>query len=419
MQSDRIIAFVMAGGQGARLQPLTAARSKPSVPFGSRYRIVDFVLSNLVNSQIQTIYLLVQYKSQSLIEHVRKAWTISPLFQNQFVTVVPPQMRIGEHWFQGTADAVHQNLNLIEEHRPDLVAVFGADHIYRMDIRQMVDFHKERNADVTIAALPVPIRDARGFGVIAADTEGRIQAFEEKPAHPTPMASDPTHAFASMGNYIFNTEVLTRALIEAQEAGETDFGQHVLPRLLRTHRLFAYDFATNEIPGIQPYETRVYWRDVGNIDAYFEAHKDVLGAEPTFDMFNPQWPIYSSAYQGPVARVLGGTLKNSLLGAASVVHEGTQISNSIIRREAVIEDDAVLEDCIVMDYVRVCRGARLRNVIIDRHNIIEAGDVIGYDNAQDRQRYTVSAKGVTVVPSGRVSYFARDTWGSGRGGYSE
>jgi len=419
MLNDRIIGFVMAGGQGARLQPLTAARSKPSVPFGARYRIVDFVLSNLVNSQIQTIYLLVQYKSQSLIEHVRKAWTISPLFQNQFVTVVPPQMRIGEHWFQGTADAVHQNLNLIEEHRPDLVAVFGADHIYRMDIRQMVDFHRQRNADVTIAALPVPLSDARGFGVIAADVEGRIHAFEEKPVNPTPLASDPTQAFASMGNYIFNTEVLTRALIEAQEAGETDFGQHVLPRLLRTHRLFAYDFATNEIPGIQPYETRVYWRDVGNIDAYFEAHKDVLGAEPTFDMFNPQWPVYSSSYQGPVARVLGGSLKNSLLGAATVIHDGVQISNSIIRREAVIEEDVILEDCIVMDYVRVCRGARLRNVIVDRHNIVEAGDVIGFDTEQDRQRYTVSAKGVTVVPSGRVSYFARDTWGSGRGGYSE
>lgn len=419
MQTDRIIAFVMAGGQGSRLQPLTAARSKPSVPFGSRYRIVDFVLSNLVNSQIQTIYLLVQYKSQSLIEHVRKAWTISPLFQNQFVTVVPPQMRIGEHWFQGTADAVHQNLNLIEEHRPDLVAVFGADHIYRMDIRQMVAFHRERDADVTIAALPVPLRDARGFGVIAADADGHIHAFEEKPANPTPLASDPSHAFASMGNYIFTTEVLVRALREAQEAGETDFGQHVLPRLLRTHRLFAYDFATNEIPGIQPYETRVYWRDVGNIDAYFETHKDVLGTEPIFDMFNPQWPIYSSGYQGPVARVIGGTLKNSLLGAATIIHEGSEITNSIIRREAVIEEDVVLEDCIVMDYVRVCRGARLRNVIVDRHNIIEAGDVIGYDSERDRQRYTVSPKGVTVVPSGRVSYFARDTWGSGRGGYSE
>jgi glucose-1-phosphate adenylyltransferase len=419
MQSDRIIAFVMAGGQGSRLQPLTAARSKPSVPFGARYRIVDFVLSNLVNSQIQTIYLLVQYKSQALIEHVRKAWTISPLFQNQFVTVVPPQMMIGEHWFQGTADAVHQNLNLIEEHRPDLVAVFGADHIYRMDIRQMVEFHKGRNADVTIAALPVPLRDARGFGVIAADAEGRIQAFEEKPANPTAMASDPNQAFASMGNYVFTTDVLTRALWEAQEAGETDFGQHVLPRLLRTHRLFAYDFATNEIPGIQPYETRVYWRDVGSIDAYFEAHKDVLGAEPTFDMFNPQWPVFSSGYQGPVARVLGGTLKNSLLGAATVIHDGSEITNSIIRREAVIEEDVILEDCIIMDYVRVCRGARLRNVIVDRHNVVEAGDVIGFDSERDRQRYTVSAGGVTVVPSGRVSYFARDTRGSGRGGYAE
>lgn len=415
MQSDRIIAFVMAGGQGSRLQPLTAARSKPSVPFGARYRIVDFVLSNLVNSQIQTIYLLVQYKSQSLIEHVRKAWTISPLLQNQFVTVVPPQMLSGEHWFQGTADAVHQNINLIEEHRPELVAVFGADHIYRMDIRQMVAFHKEMNADVTIASLPVPLADARGFGVIAANSDGRIQAFEEKPAHPTPMASDPSKAFASMGNYIFSTEVLTKALREAQEAGETDFGQHVLPRLLRTHRLYAYDFATNEVPGIQPYEDQVYWRDVGNIDAYFDAHKDVLGEEPTFDMFNPQWPVFSSGYQGPVARVLGGTLKNTLLGAAAMIHEGSRLTNSIIRREAVIEEDVELEDCIIMDYVRVCRGARLRRVIVDRHNIVEAGDVIGFDTEKDRQRYTVSQGGVTVIPSGRVSYFARDTRGSGHG----
>ncbi len=419
MQTDRIIAFVMAGGQGARLQPLTAARSKPSVPFGSRYRIVDFVLSNLVNSQMQTIYLLVQYKSQSLIEHVRKAWTISPLVKDQFVTVVPPQMRSGEHWFQGTADAIHQNINLIEEHRPDLVVVFGADHIYRMDIRQMVDLHKARNADVTIAALPVPLKDATGFGVIAANAEGRIHAFEEKPANPTPLASDPTQAFASMGNYVFNTEVLLQALRDTKEAGENDFGHHVLPRLLNTHRLYAYDFSTNIIPGIQPYEQRVYWRDLGTIDAYFDAHHDVLGAEPTFDVFNPEWPIYSSSYQGPVARILGGEVKNSLLGAATVIHDGSRISNSIIRREAVIEEDVVLEDCIIMDYVRVCRGARLRRVIVDRHNIIEAGDTIGYDPEIDRQRYTVSAGGVTVMPSGQVSYFARDIRGSRRGGYGE
>lgn len=419
MKNDRIIAFVMAGGQGSRLQPLTAARSKPSVPFGSRYRIVDFVLSNLVNSQIQTIYLLVQYKSQSLIEHVRKAWSISPLLPNQYVTVVPPQMRTGEHWFEGTADAIHQNINLIEEHRPDLVVIFGADHIYRMDIRQMVDFHRERNADVTIAALPVPLKDAQGFGVIAAESDGRIHAFEEKPANPTPLAADPTKAFASMGNYIFSTEVLLKALRDTKEAGETDFGQHVLPRLLRTHRLFAYDFATNVVPRIQPYEERVYWRDLGTIDAYFEAHQDVLGVEPVFDMFNPEWPIYSSRYQGPVARIIGGEITNSLLGSASVVHPGARISDSIIRREAVIEQDVVLENCVIMDYCRISRGARLRNVIVDRHNFIEAGQVIGYDPDQDRQRYTVTPGGVTVIPAGRVSYFARDVAGSRSGGYGE
>ncbi|AFL76137.1 glucose-1-phosphate adenylyltransferase [Thiocystis violascens] len=419
MQNERIIAFVMAGGQGSRLQPLTTGRSKPSVPFGARYRIVDFVLSNLVNSQIQTIYLLVQYKSQSLIEHVRKAWTISPLLQSQFVTVVPPQMMTGEHWFQGTADAVNQNINLIEEHRPDLVAVFGADHIYRMDIRQMVAFHRERKADVTIAALPVPLREASSFGVIAADAEGRVRAFEEKPAHPTPLPADPTQAFASMGNYIFDANVLLKALKETQEAGETDFGQHVLPRLLRTHRLYAYDFATNRVPGILPYETQVYWRDLGTIDAYFEAHQDVLGYEPVFDMFNPDWPVYSSGYQGPVARVLGGEIRNSLLGAATMIHEGAKISNSIIRRETVIEEDVVLEDCVVMDYVRIGRGARLRRVIVDRHNIIEAGDRIGFDTARDRQRFHVSEGGVTVIPMGSVSYFARDNRGSGRGGYAE
>lgn len=419
MQNDRIIAFVMAGGQGSRLQPLTTGRSKPSVPFGSRYRIVDFVLSNLVNSQIQTIYLLVQYKSQSLIEHVRKAWTISPLLQNQFVTVVPPQMMSGEHWFQGTADAVNQNINLIEEHRPGLVAVFGADHIYRMDIRQMVDFHRERQADVTIAALPVPLHEASSFGVIAADETGRIQAFEEKPANPTPMPSNPEMAFASMGNYIFSTDVLLQALHETQQAGETDFGQHVLPRLLRTHRLFAYDFATNRIPGVQPYETAVYWRDVGNLDAYFDAHHDVLGAEPVFDVFNPEWPIYSSSYQGPVARVLGGQIENTLLGAATMIHKGASIRNSIIRREAVIEEDVVLEDCIIMDYVRVSRGARLRRVIVDRHNIIAPGDEIGFDRARDAERFQVSPGGVTVVPQGQVGYFARDIRGSGRRGYSE
>lgn len=419
MPTERLIAFVMAGGEGSRLQPLTAPRSKPAVPFGSRYRIIDFVLSNLINSGIRSIYLLVQYKSQSLIEHVRQAWVLSPLQQNQFVTVVPPQMREGDSWFQGTADAVNQNLNLIEVHNPTHVAVFGADHIYRMDIRQMLEFHRQREADVTVSALPVPLADATGFGVIATDPRGRILEFQEKPAQPKAMPHDPTRAFASMGNYLFNTEVLVKALREARQRGETDFGRHVLPRLMETHQLFAYDFASNRIPGVNPYEEPMYWRDVGTLDAYFAAHKDVLGAEPRFDMFNPQWPIYSSAYQGPVARIIGGQIQNSLLGAATMVHDHTRIRDSIIRREAVIEEDVELDECIIMDYVRVGRGSRLRRVIVDRHNLIEPGTRIGFDPERDRQRYPVSPGGVVVVPLGPANYYARGSRGSGGPGYAE
>jgi dTDP-glucose pyrophosphorylase len=323
---DRIIAFVMAGGQGSRLQPLTSARSKPSVPFGSRYRLVDFVLSNLVNSQIRTIYLLVQYKSQSLIEHVRKAWTISPLLKDQFVTVVPPQMRYGESWFQGTADAVHQNINLIEEHAPDYVVVFGADHIYRMDIQQMVDFHKEREADVTIAALPVPIADAKGFGVIAADGEGRIEAFQEKPANPSPLPDDPNSAYASMGNYVFSAKVLIEALEAAQQAGETDFGGHVLPRCWR------------KVSGCSPTTS-----PATSSRASSPTRKRSTGATsapstptspPTRTSSAPSRPSTPSTRTGPSTPATtrgrwrgcsAPELDNALLGAASVVHENARL----------------------------------------------------------------------------------------------
>lgn len=416
--SENIIAFVMAGGQGSRLQPLTANRSKPSVPFGARYRIIDFVLSNLINSGIRTIYLLVQYRSQSLIEHVRKAWSLSPLLQNQFVTVVPPQMMEGEHWFQGTADAVYQNRELLLRHAPDMVAVFGADHIYRMDIRQMIRFHREREADATVSALPVPIQEASAFGVIDTNSRGLIQAFQEKPANPPPMPDNTAMAYASMGNYLFNTDVLLEGLVAAEQHGETDFGQHVLPRLMRNHKLYAYDFGTNRIPGIKPYEDPSYWRDVGNIDAYFAAHHDVLGLEPVFDAFNPQWPIYSSSYQGPVARIIGGEVTNTVLGAAAVISDGVKIRNSIVRREAFIEEDVELEDCIIMDYVRIGKGARLRRVIVDRHNHIEPGTRIGFDRTQDEKLYTVSPGGVVVVPQGMINYYARESHADGPG-YSE
>ncbi|RUQ33970.1 MAG: glucose-1-phosphate adenylyltransferase [Candidatus Competibacteraceae bacterium] len=402
MKKPKILAFVMAGGEGSRLQPLTADNSKPSLPFGSRYRIVDFVLSNLLNSGIQAIYMLVQYKSQSLIEHVRKAWVVSPMRNEEFVTVVPPQMMRGGDWFQGTADAVYQNINLIQLHDPDLVIVFGADHIYRMDIQQMVDFHYERAADVTVAALPVPIADASAFGVIAADHAGRVSEFQEKPANPAPMPSDPTRSYASMGNYLFDAKILVQALKEANQRGEHDFGHNVLPKLKETHRLFAYDFATNKVPGTKPYEEQAYWRDVGTLDAYFEAHQDLLGLNPRFDMFNPQWRIFSSNYQGPVARLLDAQVHNSVIAAGSMVRQAS-LRNSLIRREVIIEDDVELEDCVIQDYVWIKRGSRLRRVIVGQYNVIEEGSRIGFDPEIDRQRYTVTADGITVVAPGEVT----------------
>ncbi|MCG6943176.1 MAG: glucose-1-phosphate adenylyltransferase, partial [Thiohalocapsa sp.] len=393
--ASQVMAMVMAGGQGARLMPLTEKRSKPAVPFGSRYRIVDFVLSNLVNSGIYTIYILVQYKAQSLIEHIRKAWTISPLFPDQFVTVVPPQMLRGPAWFSGTADAVRQNIELIEHQHPELVLVLGADHVYRMDLNQMIAFHQEREAEVTVAALPVPIEQSSSFGVIAADADGRIRGFEEKPARGAPMPGDPTRVYASTGNYVFNAACLVRALRNAERHGETDFGKHVLPRMLDAHCVYAYNFADNAIPGLKSYEEQAYWRDVGTIDAYFEAHQDVLGGAPRLDMFNPQWPVFSSNYQGPVARVLRGEIDNSLLGAATVI-ENARVRNSIVRREAVIEEGAEIDDCIIMDYARIGRGAKLRRAIIDRHNFIEPGTRIGFDPEADRRDWTVTPSGIVV-----------------------
>ena len=415
---EKVMAFVMAGGEGARLRPLTGDRCKPAVPFGSRYRIVDFVLSNLVNSDIRSIYLLVQYKPQSLIEHIRKAWTVSTLFSDQFVTVVPPQMTKEHTLFGGTADAVYQSLNLMEMHKPDLVAVFGADHIYRMDVRQMVRQHCEHDADVSVAALPVPLDQVSSFGIIETDSAGRITAFHEKPRQAKPMPGNPDRAFASMGNYLFKASVLREALEEANRAGETDFGHHVLPRLLKTHRMFAYDFATNDVPGTKSYEEKGYWRDVGTLDAYFDAHLDVLGLEPRFDAFNPQWPIYSSHYQGPTARVVRGQLDNVLLGAATIVSEA-KVKNSILRREVVVEAGAEIEDCVIMDYVRIGRGARLKGVIVDRHNAIPAGAEIGYDHARDQEAgYHITEGGMVVVPLGDVRYFSREERRTG-GGYSE
>jgi len=402
----KLLTIVMAGGEGSRLHPLTAEHSKPSVPFGGRYRIVDFVLSNLINSGIHAIYLLVQYKSQSLIEHARKAWVVSPTLPAQFVTVVPPQMRQGVEWFQGTANAVFQNINLIYEHNPDLVIVFGADHIYRMDVRQMVHFHQEHQADVSVAALPVPLNEASAFGIIATDAENRVLEFQEKPDQPSPMPHDSERAYASMGNYIFNAQVLLDTLKESQDRGETDFGHHILPRLLKTHRVYAYDFSTNRVPGVRSYEENSYWRDVGTLDTYFEAHQDLLGSKPRFDIFNPNWPIYSSNYQGPATRLIDSAIDNCVLASGSYLH-GAKVKNSIIRREVFLERDVEIEDCLIMDYVRIRQGTRLRRTIVGSYNVIEANTRIGHDPESDKKNYSVSPNGIVVVPPGEISQAKR------------
>jgi glucose-1-phosphate adenylyltransferase len=395
----KVLAMVLAGGQGSRLHPLTAERSKPSVPFGSRYRIADFVLSNLVNSEIRSIYLLVQYKSQSMIEHVNKAWGHSHSFPGEFVSIVPPQMLKGQEWFQGTADAISQNINLIKHHTPDMVAVFGADHIYRMDVRQMVEFHEEKSAHASVAAIPVPLDIARGFGIIDTAADGRITGFLEKPAVPPPMPGDPTRAYGSMGNYLFDTNVLVEALLEAKQRGETDFGTHILPRLINTHRIYAYNFADNRIPGIRDYEEPAYWRDVGTLDAYYAAHRDVLGEEQRFNLFNPQWFINSSNYQGPSPRIVNGEIEDAVIGAGSLI-KGGRIRRSILRREVIVEPDVEVEDSIIMDYAIIRRGTRLKRVIVDRYNEIAPNTAIGFDPAADRARYTVSDGGIVVLAKG-------------------
>lgn len=399
MAHPKVLAFILAGGKGERLFPLTVFRSKPAVPFGGRYRIVDFVLSNMVNSHIYSIYLLVQYKSQSLIEHIRQNWVLSAFIKDHFVTVVPPQMHMGPEWFQGTADAVFQNVNLIRQHNPGLVIVFGADHIYRMDVRQMIDFHLERDAHVTVAARPVPIEQASAFGVILTDSEKRITGFQEKPKNPVPIPDDPKRAYVSMGNYIFNRDVLLDALSRAQRKKQHDFGAHVIPALVDTKKVFAYNFETNIIPGTMDYEEKGYWRDVGTISSFFEAHMDMLSDSPVFQLENKLWTIHPSSYEGSAVKILKGNIRNSIIAEGTVIHRA-KIRNSIIRSGVVIENDVRVEDCIIMDHAVLRKGCSLRKVIVDKLNVVNEGEQIGFNPDMDRFRCHIDSSGIAIIPRG-------------------
>jgi len=398
-----VLAFILAGGKGERLFPLTRDRSKPAVPFGGKYRIVDFVLSNFVNSGIYALYVLVQYKAQSLIEHLRQGWRLGAL-PDHFVIAVPPQMRRGETWYQGTADAVYQNLNLLRDFHPDIVAIFGADHIYRMDIGQMLAFHLERGADVTVAALAVPVERATGFGILEVERDQRVIGFEEKPARPLTIPGDPARALSSMGNYLFTREVLVEALLDdAQRGGDHDFGRSIIPELVPRARVYAYPFSENQVPGVRPYEEKGYWRDVGTIAAYFEANMDLLGAQPRLDLDNPRWPIHTSAYPGPSACIHGGEVEDVLIGEGSCLTRAS-VRRSILGRNVRVEPRAVIEESLVMDHTVVQEGARLRRVIVDRYNTIESGLSIGEDPAQDARRFVVDPSGIVVLARGPTRF---------------
>lgn len=402
-----VLAFVMAGGEGSRLFPLTQHRCKPSVPFNGKHRVVDFVLSNLVNSDICSVYLLVQYKSQALIEHVRQSWTMARFIPDHFITVVPPQMRDGPEWFRGTADSVWQNLHLIETHRPDYVAVFGADHVYRMDVRQMLDAHIAAHADVSVATLPVSLEKCSQFGIVETDADLMVREFREKPKMAVPMPGRPTHALASMGNYIFSTDVLLDELKRAHRNGERDFGGDILPRMAKSHRVLAYDFTTNHVPGLAEFEDPHYWRDVGTIEAYFEAHFDTLGAKPRFRMSNPAWPVYASQDPSESAQIESGVLTRSVVGSGCVVNNA-RLDHAMLRSSVTVCEDAQLSHCIVMERTTIGRGTRITRAIIDQDNDIPAGEVIGGDRERDSKRFHVSDTGIVVVPRG---YFRRHAAG--------
>jgi glucose-1-phosphate adenylyltransferase len=396
----KFLAFVLAGGEGTRLYPLTDMRCKPAIPFGGRYRLVDFVLSNLVNSQIFSTYLLVQYKSQALIEHLHKAWEMSPMLVEQFITEVPPQRCSGsDDWFQGTADAVYQNRSLIDQHQAEVVLVLGSDHIYRMDIRQLLDFHINQQADVTVAVKSVPKNEAERYGNIEIDESSRITGFHEKPQQPVLIPNAPDRVLASMGIYVFRADILREALHAVNREGGTDFGQHVLPWLVDNQRAMAYDMANNHVPGVKPYEEKGYWCDVGTIGSYKRAHDDILGLEPRFDMFNPQWPIRTYRYDGPATKVGRLRVDNCLLGAGCLI-EDAKLKNSVVGLEVMIEKGVEIENCIILDYVKIEQGCKIRNVIIDRYNVIPAGTEIGFDTEKDRANYFLDDSGIVVVPCG-------------------
>ncbi|CAN5588946.1 glucose-1-phosphate adenylyltransferase [soil metagenome] len=398
-----VLVIVLAGGEGKRMLPLTNDRAKPAVPFGGTYRLIDFALSNFANARYLKIVVLTQYKSHSLDRHISQTWRFSTLLDN-YVTPVPAQMRRGPQWFQGSADAIYQNLNLIYDESPDIVCVFGADHIYRMDPRQMVDHHIETDAGVTFAAIPVPKHEAVDFGVIEADDQGKIVEFHEKSPNPPTMVGDDTRCLASMGNYVFDTQTLID-VVTPRDDQYTDLGSHVIPALTSAGVAQVYDFSTNIVPG-QDERERGYWRDVGSIDAYFDANMDLIAPVPVFNLYNEKWPVYTNRRALPPAKVSRGVggephfADGSLLCQGSIV-SGAHVERSIVGPGAFIDHDAHVTESIIFPGVHVGAGARLNRTIIDKNVIIPDWYRIGFEHEVDAERYTVSPNGIVVVEKDR------------------
>jgi glucose-1-phosphate adenylyltransferase len=399
--------MVLAGGEGKRLMPLTRDRAKPAVPFGGHYRLIDFALSNLVNGGQRRIVVLTQYKSHSLNVHVSRTWRMSTLLGN-YVTSVPAQMRLGQRWFLGSADAIYQNLNLVEDASPDYLFVFGADHIYRMDPEQMLRQHIESGAGVTVAGIRVPIDQAYQFGVIEKGSSNRIERFREKPGDPQPIPDDPGSVLASMGNYVFTTKVLLDQLAaDADDEGSRhDIGGNLLPRMVDSGFADVYDFTHNEVPGVTDRE-RGYWRDVGTLDSYFDAHMDLTATEPIFNLYNEQWPIFTASTTAPPAKVVAvaehgaGQVADSIL-SNGVILSGAYVRNSVLSPNVRVDPGAIVEDSILLEDVHIGKDAVIRRTVIDKNVTVPPRSHIGVDPERDRDRFEVSPGGIVAIAKGEI-----------------
>jgi glucose-1-phosphate adenylyltransferase len=409
MPDPRVLGIVLAGGAGTRLAPLTDDRAKPAVPFGGVYRLVDFALSNLANSGIRKICVLTQYKSHSLDRHISTTWRMSDLLGN-YVTPVPAQQRLGPHWYTGSADAIFQSMNLINDENPDLVVVFGADHVYRMDPRQMIAHHIEYGAGVTVAAIPVARQDAKAFGIVGVGADGVvIESFLEKPSNPPPLPDSPEESFASMGIYVFSTKVLVDALRRDAEDPESrhDIGGNIIPMLVDDGAAVAYDFLTNEVPGSTERDAG-YWRDVGTIDAYFDAHMDLRTVEPQFNLYNYRWPILTHMDPLPPAKFVHDTGDRIGRAIDSLVSNGVIVSGGLVRESVLspgvrVNSWAAVERCVLLHNTVVGRHAVIRDAIVDKNVVVPEGVEIGVDKKHDLARgFAVSPGGITVVGKGAV-----------------